>query len=208
MIKNRAILKLKNVVHSLELVLCVLIALGIILCFPDLFKYFYLMVTSGPHETFELFRMFLKHVLTLVVGVEFIIMLITRANESILSLVLFVIARKMLVYSETMVDLILGTVSVAVVFMVMKFLVDAESPHVEGDNIYSAALPVDRINRVRGYDLPTTASMTLGGLVYMQCKSEDCQIAEGLEFHVDGYRLTITKCNEGVIEKVQIEPLA
>lgn len=207
MIKNKTINKIKDFVHLLELALCILIGFGIIICIPDLFKYFYSIIMSPADLSFELFRMFLKHVLILVVGVEFIIMLIARSNEAMLSLVLFVIARKMLVYSENMIDLLLGTIAVGIIFLVMKFLIEKESPHVSGENIYSAALPVDRINEKRNYNLPSADSMTLGGLVYMYAKNHDLKITEGLEFEVDGYKLAIIGCNEGVIEKVEITEL-
>ncbi|NLY09135.1 MAG: hypothetical protein GXZ11_04445 [Tissierellia bacterium] len=207
MLRNRTIYKLKNFIHMLELLLCVIIGIGIILCIPDLFKYFYKIVVSTERESFEIFKLFLNHVLILVVGVEFIIMLMTRSNESILSLVLFVIARKMLVYSENMFDLVMGTVAIAIVFLILRFLVKRDSPHVTGENIYSAALPVDRINLKMGYSLPSADSMTLGGLVYMYSKEHEIPLEEGMEFEVEGYRLNVTRCHEGVIETVQIIPI-
>ena len=74
-------------------------------------------------ESYELFQDFLSHALLLIVGVELILMIINQTTKGILELVLYVIARKMLIYAHTMLDLMLGTVAIAIVFVILKFLI-------------------------------------------------------------------------------------
>ena len=61
------------------------------------------------------------HVLLLVMGVELIGMLISHSARATIELILYVIARKMLIYGETMTDMMFGAISVAVVFLTAKY---------------------------------------------------------------------------------------
>ena len=50
------------------------------------------------------------------------LMIINHSTKAILELILFVIARKMLIYSNTMLDLVLGTLAISMVFFISKYL--------------------------------------------------------------------------------------
>lgn len=202
--KNKVTLWIKKVTHVVELLLCIIIGFGILACIPGLFRYLWSIFTANPAMSFTHFQEFLNNILILVVGVEFIIMLITHGNENILGLVLFVIARKMLIYSHSMIDLIMGTLSIAMVFAVMKYLTNPESPHISEGNIFSAAIPVGVINERKGMNLPES-ERTLGGLVYMFAKQQNLPITDGLSFKVEGYELTVIKVVNGVIEQIKID---
>ncbi len=64
--------------------------------------------------------------LLLIVGIELVLMLLTHSATSILELVLFAIARKMLVYSETMLELLIATAAIAIVFAIKKYLIGSK----------------------------------------------------------------------------------
>jgi hypothetical protein len=72
---------------------------------------------------YGLFQSFLGLALLLIVGAELIHMILYHSTEALLELVLFVIARKMLIYSTNVVDLVFGTIAIALVFFTMRFLV-------------------------------------------------------------------------------------
>ena len=60
--------------------------------------------------------------LNLVIGVEFTKMLIKHTPESVVDVLLFAIARQMVVYHERTLDLLIGVLAIAGLFAIKKFL--------------------------------------------------------------------------------------
>lgn len=197
--------KIRRIIRYLEIILGIIIALTIILGIPDLFRYIFTIVTSTKEISYEAFSEFLKHVLMLVVGIEMMLMIITHSHESILTLVLFVIARKMLVYADSMLDLFIGTIAIAVIFFVLRFFEGNHTLLAKYDNTFSAAIPVEKVRREFGFALPETTSKTLGGLVYELSLEKNIEIEEGLSLVFGDYKLKVVVCSDGVIERILIE---
>lgn len=113
--------KIINVAFILEIILSMFLILGVIIGMKDMFAYLLDIYRTSAVETYDIFRQFLAHTLLLVVGIELILMLVSHSVDSIIEFILFVIARKMLIYAETMQDLLLGTLSIAILFLTIKF---------------------------------------------------------------------------------------
>ncbi len=119
--------KLIKYARHMEFGIALCIVLAILLGLMTLFKYLAVIAVSDIGEIYNIFKSFLSIALLLVIGLELVLMLLTHSSKSILELVLFAIARKMLVYSETMLDLILGTIAIAIVFTIQKYLMSTKS---------------------------------------------------------------------------------
>ena len=74
----------------------------------------------------------LSDILLLVVGVELAIMLVRRTPESLVEVIFFVIARKMLIKTDEFYEILMGVVAIAILFAVRKYLV-AERRSSESD---------------------------------------------------------------------------
>lgn len=120
--KERISNKLYHFAHILELILAVFIAIGVLLGFIDLIKYLMEIFSADISISYDVFKHFLSYVLLLVVGVEFILMLLTHSIKTIGELVVFVIARKMLIYGSSMLDMVLGSLAIAIIFATIRFL--------------------------------------------------------------------------------------
>jgi len=70
------------------------------------------------------FERILSMTLALVIGVEFTKMLFKHTPESVLDVLLFAIARQVVMYHERTMDLLFGIVAIAGLFAIKKFLVD------------------------------------------------------------------------------------
>ena len=70
------------------------------------------------------FDRILSMTLALVIGVEFTKMLFKHTPESVLDVLLFAIARQVVMYHERTMDLLFGIVAIAGLFAIKKFLVD------------------------------------------------------------------------------------
>lgn len=65
---------------------------------------------------------FLKMILTLVVGIEFAKMLILHTPESVLEVLLYAVARQIVIYHEAPLDNLIGVLAVCVIFAIRKYL--------------------------------------------------------------------------------------
>ena len=64
----------------------------------------------------------LEKALTLVVGVEFVKMLAKHTAENLLEVLMFAIARQMIVEHLNMIDTLIGIISIAIIFFIRKYL--------------------------------------------------------------------------------------
>ncbi len=196
--------RVEGFTYVLEVILAILIAIGVTIGLIDLVMYVIEIFTTNAHASYDVFKHFLAHTLILVVGIELILMLVSHSTNAILELVLFVIARKMLIYAETMMDLVLGTIAIAIIFAIIRYLAPKEDFVSRDSRVYSASTSVNKVHEATGLELPTDRGNTLGGLV-CSLAEEACQPAtEGSEFKSGDIKIKVVKATEGVIEKVMI----
>ena len=176
---NKIVRKTQRFIIYLQIVLGIIIAITVIMGIPDLFKYMSIILTAPKEISYAAFTDFLRHVLILVVGLEMMMMILTHSHESILTLVLFVIARKMLVYADSMTDIFIGTISIAVIFFVLRFFEGNDRLLAKYDNTFSAAIPIEKVRREFGYKLPETTAKTLGGLIYELSIEQGVKVCDG-----------------------------
>lgn len=196
--------KLEEYTYILELVLTVMLAIGIAIGLIDIVKYYVEIFTHGAEATYDIFKHFLAHTLLLVVGIELMLMLLSHSTNAILELVLFVIARKMLIYGETMLDLVLGTLAIAGVFAILKYLAPKKDILSRDDRVYSASTSVDKILQDTGLNLPLNRGNTVGGLVCSLAEEACVPVSQGSEFESGNIKIKVVKATDGVIEKVMI----
>lgn len=195
---------IKKVVQAVEIIISIVVLLGVLAGIPDLVKHIWnLLRDPNLLINYQEFSEFLKHVLMLVVGLELIYMIISHQNESILTLVLFVIARKMLVYADGMIDILLGTLSVVLVFVAFRYFVHDEVKHGKLDGTFSAHLSLKSLETDHNIHIQAEDN-TLGGFIFGLAKEEDKPLMENTVFRHSGYIFTIRKMNEGLIERVSI----
>lgn len=112
--------------NGLEVVIAMLIILGVTIGLIPVVRYLILIPQGDMTDIYEILKTFLSMALLLIIGIELVLMLLTHSPASVLELVLFAIARKMLVYSETMLELLIATTAIAIVFAVKRYLIDSK----------------------------------------------------------------------------------
>lgn len=206
--RNRYLVTLLKLVNIFEIVVSILLIAGVIVSIPDILKYFFKIITSNAGLSYEIFQNFLSHVLLLVIAIEFVVLMIAHTDTNIIHLILLVISRKMLVYSDTMLDLLIATVAIAVLFAVRKFLLTGVNmDNIQGEeNEYSASTPLKILNKRYGFDIEPGTATTIGGYVsaLLIKNAEEAEVGVIVE---DGeYIFQIVKmATGGVIETVSIE---
>lgn len=119
--------KINKITHTITYILEILISIiiigAVIIGFIDMGRFILVVLQNkDPNESYLIFQSFLGYVLTLVVAIELVLMLMNHSPRTILDLILFVIARKMLIYAHSLSDLVLGALAVSIVFFTMKYL--------------------------------------------------------------------------------------
>lgn len=196
-------------IRAIEIIICVIILFSLLLSVPNLVRYaLTIMRTTDLKQNYEFLNEFLKHALLIVVGIELIEMILTKSHEAILTLILFVIARKMLLYSVDLVDILIGAISIGLIFAIIKFVVKDENLMAKIDNTYSASVPVKKIKDEYKINIPQDMSNTLGGLVYEIAKIEGIdEIKENTRLIYGTYKFKVISMKDGVIQRIRIEEL-
>lgn len=208
--RNKYLLLLYRLVGIFEIVISLLLVVGIIIAIPDIFKYYINILKSPELLSYELFQNFLSHVLLLVIAVEFVVLMVAHSDTNIVHLIMLVIARKMLIYSGSMKDLLVAVIAIAILFIVRKFLLvshTGESSFFEEDDVYTASMPIELLNKKYGFAINGGQSHTLGGYIYRLVEEQGGVFEPGEIIYDKNYIYHLDKVTSGLIETVTIEPI-
>lgn len=116
--------KLNEIIYTIsrytEIVLSAVMLLVIItLIIPMLYNFIRIPLLD---ITPEQFTQFLGNALTLLIGVEFVKMLAKHTAENLLEVLMFAIARQMVVEHLSMTETLIGVIAIAVIFAIRKYL--------------------------------------------------------------------------------------
>lgn len=102
----------------LEVIISVLVLLGLVIsAFPVAEE----MLTLWTNASTDAFQVFLGHAFNLVIGIEFIKMLAKHSPGSALEVLLYAIARNMILGHGSAVENLLGVLSIGLIFIIRKF---------------------------------------------------------------------------------------
>ena len=126
---------------AISAIVLIAIAISAVHIIGDAFK---LVGDADIHETFGIF---LHHALDLIVGVEFIKMLCRHTPGSTIEVLLFAIARQMIVEHTSPIENLVTIVTIALIFAIRKFLFvptfgSGTHDHPEAEKAPAAAVPV------------------------------------------------------------------
>ena len=136
--QEKTLLKLSKV---FELVLSIIILIIVFLRMMDLSRSVYqsyIVDFATPVEYSEL-NSFLAEGLLLVIGVELVVMLCLHVPGTLIEVLLFAIARKLILLPKTsgMIDLFLGILAIGIIFGIRKYLLNQEEKNMSLSNLYN-----------------------------------------------------------------------
>ena len=136
--QEKTLLKLSKV---FELVLSIIILIIVFLGMMDLSRSVYqsyIVNFATPVEYSEL-NSFLAEGLLLVIGVELVVMLCLHVPGTLIEVLLFAIARKLILLPKTsgIIDLFLGILAIGIIFAIRKYLLNQEEKNMSLSNLYN-----------------------------------------------------------------------
>lgn len=114
--------KIISGVMWLETLLAIFIIVSVILSSKDLVSFIVKVFTLDAIPSYDMFQKFLSHILLLVIALELALMLVKHTPNSVVEVMLYAIARKMLVYGSSAIEILLGVLSLAGIFFIKKYL--------------------------------------------------------------------------------------
>lgn len=114
--------RLKVFIAWVEIVLAILVIGAVIISCKDILSLIYEIYISESKISYEMLQGLLSHILLAVVGLELALMLISHSAANVLEVILYAIARKMLISSTNTMDILLGVIAITLIFAVDKYL--------------------------------------------------------------------------------------
>ena len=209
--RRKFLLYLNKIVYVFEILISVLLILGILISIPDIVSYYGAILKSDSIVGYDQFKQFLDHVLLLVIAVEFVLLMTAHSDSTIIHLIMLVVARKMLIKSDNMMDILIGVVSITILFAVRKFLMTSsvmDSIFTGSENNFSASTVIEEINKLENYQIDDRGYKTLGGLVSNLVKESGYELEMGTMVDDGEYIYEIIKISSNVIETISISKIS
>ncbi len=150
--KKYSNIKLKNLkskiisgVMWLETLLAIFMIVSVLLSSKDLISFIIQIFTLDAIPSYDMFQKFLSHLLLLVIALELALMLIKHTPNSVVEVMLYAIARKMLVYGSSALEIFLGVLSLAGIFFIKKYLFSEQDKKLEEKESIIQELSIDII---------------------------------------------------------------
>lgn len=190
---------LKHLSNILEFVISFMLAIGIILlCFrvavsiyniPDL--------NAWPN-----YEDLLETCFNLIIGVELIKMMYSHSPQTVFEVLLFAIARQIIIDHSSIWSSLVGVCAIAVLFATRKFLFchfDAADKY-----IFRASAKAGNIARLLSIDLPFSGDDTLEDIMLAQLEKENLSAGVGACVSFKDCGLRIAKKSDGKISRIEV----
>jgi len=194
-----------NTVSSIEMILAIFILVSVAANAIHLITLFGELINISSFEvSYELFEGLLAHVLLLVIGLELAMMLVNHTTSAVIEVMLYAVARKMLIYTHSTYEMLAGVVALAGIFVIRKYLYCSEIGKVK-DCVMDGKEPVKSLNNLIGSNIPEEFGKNVADMI--KCLSPDKKINKGDIFQVSNVELEVLEEEEGYPEKIKITEL-
>lgn len=189
-----------QIANFLELVISVIVAIAIAILACKLFLD--ALNLSSVTQEGDALMVFLGKAMTLAVGVEFIKMLCKHTPGTIIEVLLFAIARQMVVQHMTAFDTLIGVVSIGVLFATRKYLFCNFD---ETDKmVLRASQKVKLVNMLFKIEIPPEDGETLREVVIKHLTEEHHSISVGACVYIRDFALRIDGMRGELITSIEI----
>lgn len=202
--KQRLRSRLSRGASFTEIYLTGLILVGVAIYTVDIMRELYEIVISFPHYVFTI-EEFLSHVLALIVAIEFVKMLAKHTPGSAIDVLLFAIARKLIVsHDGSMLDSLIGVIAIAILFAVRKYLSTGVHHNGDATSMVNGGMSTKEFNEIFKTDLSPEMGYTVAGVVYNHSKERKEDIVAGYEMDIGHKKLEVYTMDDQLIKQVKV----
>ena len=151
----------------------------------------------------ETFYTFLDSALSLIVGIEFLKMIIIPTSQNVIETLLFAVARTIILEHSSPVVLSVGVLSVTILFIIKKFLI---TEFREEENTYfSGNTLVTKVNLINKCNLPILKNYkTIGELMKYELERNNQEVQRYSQIRIEDVMLVALKISNNNITKVEV----
>ncbi len=212
----KSLLNRQNLTHKIrqlagytEILIAFVILIGIlILClqvFAELKHITTAILTGTPVPSFS---SFLAIVFELIIGIEFVKMITKHTPGSAIEVLVYTIARALIVDHSSMQGSLFGVISIAILFAVQKFFnePDIHNHEIAGDYIINGGISIREINKRLDADFDEAEGRTVAGYLYNYLNGMGQTPRQGDEIRIGNYIFQIYDMDEDLIRYIKITP--
>ena len=190
---------LKRIAAILEYVIAFMLAIGIILlCIRMACS-----LQNIPNlSTYPNYDDLLEICFNLIIGVELIRMMYSHSPSTVFEVLLFAIARQIIVDHSSIYSSLIGVTSIAVLFATRKFLFSAFD--VADETIFRASTRVKAVNKILSIHIPGDPDATLCEILLHYFAEENITPRVGACYYFHDCGLRVAKLHEGKISRIQV----
>lgn len=183
----------------LEMFISLMLAVGIVLLAVNLA----LSLQNIPNTSlYPNYDDLLETCFNLIIGVELIRMLYQHSPSTVFEVLLFAIARQVIIDHSNPINSLIGVVSIAALFATRKFLFCEfdESEKI----IFRATSKVRHVNNIIHIHIPYEDEQTLLDVVKQRFEDEKTEIGVGACTYYDTFGLRVAKMHNGNITRIEV----
>ena len=190
---------LSKLARLLEFFIALMLSLGIILLCIRLAS----TITNIPNlDLYPNYEDLLETCFNLIIGVELIHMMYSHSPNTVFEVLLFSIARQVIVDHSSAATSIIGVCAIAILFATRKYLF-CTFDHSE-KNVFRATSKIKIVNKILDLSIPYEDDDTLCDLFMAHFDKEVEDIGVGACAYVGKCGLRIAKMNQGKISRIEV----
>lgn len=199
--KNALNKHISSIVSYVEVAIAIIILIALLLGIVGLVLD--MGIFRGDPFNYENFSEFLANAFSLVIGIEFIKMLVKHTPGSVVEVLLFAIARGLIVEHAETWETLIGIVAIALVFAIRKYLF-INSFEEKEHAIFAGEMSVRKANAIAMVRIPHCDGDTLSSVIRRELEHQNKSLAEDSLVNFAHVTLRIAQLHEGKIEKVEV----
>lgn len=190
---------LKQVAAILEYVIAFMLAIGIILlCLRMVCSLQYI-----PNlNTYPNYDDLLEVCFNLIIGVELIRMMYSHSPSTVIEVLLFAIARHIIMDHTSIYSSLIGVCSIAVLFATRKFLFSEFD--IADETVFRASTKAKVVNKILSVNIPHEADDTLSNVLLRHLEEQNITPRVGACYYFHDCGLRVAKLHDGKISRIQV----
>lgn len=138
----------------------------------------------------------------LIIGVELIRMMYQHTPDTVFEVLLFAIARHIIIDHSSIFSSLIGVCAIAVLFATRKFLFCEFD--ITDEFVFRASTKVNAVNKIIHVNLPHEPGETLLDLITAKFEEFDTETGVGACVYIGDVGLRVAKMNEGKISRIEV----
>lgn len=190
---------LKHFSVALELAISIMLGIGVLLLSLRMAAS---LVNIPNLDVWPNYSDLLETCFNLIIGVELIRMMYHHTPNTVFEVLLFAIARQIIIDHSSIWSSFIGVCAIAVLFATRKFLFCEFD--VTDDIIFRATTKINAVNKLVGVDIPHKQGDTLLDIILEKFEEYDTEIGVGASVYIGEVGLRVAKMHDGKISRIEV----